>query len=56
MKKIPMKFFANEQVEVRIMMENDNWESSRKVFYELYPLFKKYIEISLLTRDDGTPY
>lgn len=38
------------------MMENDNWENSRKVFFELYPLYKKYIEISLLTRDDGTPY
>lgn len=56
MKQIPMKFFDNEQVEVRIMMENDNWESSRKVFFELYPMFKKHIEISLLTRDDGTPY
>lgn len=56
MKQIPMKFFDNEQVEVRIMMENDNWENSRKVFFELYPMFKKHIEISLLTRDDGTPY
>lgn len=56
MKKIPMKYFASQQVEVRIMMENDNWENSRKVFFELYPLYKKYIEISLLTRDDGTPY
>lgn len=56
MKKIPMKYFLKDQIEVRIMMENDNWENSRKVFYELYPLYKKYIEISLLSQNDGKPY
>lgn len=56
MKNIPEKYFARNQVEVRIMMENDNWENSRAVFNALYPRFKKYVEISLLTRDDGTSY
>lgn len=56
MKKIPMKYFTRNQIEVRIMMENDNWDNSKAVFYALYPQFKKYVEISLLTRDDGTSY
>lgn len=56
MKKIPYKYFTNDQVEVRIMMENDNWENSRKVFNELYPPFKKYVEISLLSNNNGSPY
>ena len=56
MNMIPMRFFENNQVEVRIMMENDNWENSRRVFRELYPKYKKWIEISLLSNNDGTTY
>lgn len=56
MAKVPMRFFEANQVEVRIMMENDNWESSRAAFRALYPRYKRWIEISLLSNNDGTPY
>lgn len=56
MNKMPKHFFDLNKIEVRIMMENDNWENSKKVFYALYPNYKKSIEISLLSKNDGLPY
>ena len=56
MLKIPLKFFENDQIEVRIMFENDNWDSAEEVFKQMYPLFKKWVEISLVSELDGKPY
>lgn len=55
-KMIPQKFIDNYQVEVRIMMENNNWENSKKVFKELYTKCKNIMELSLLLTNDGKPY
>lgn len=56
MLRVPMKFFENDQIEVRIMFENDNWENAEEVFKQMYPLFKRWVEISLVSDLDGKPY
>ena len=56
MLRIPLKFFENDQVEVRIMFENDNWDNAEEVFRQMCPLFKKWVEISLVSDLDGKPY
>ena len=29
---VPMKYFENDQVEIRIMFENDNWDNAEMIF------------------------
>ena len=56
MLRVPLKFFENDQIEVRIMFENDNWDNAEEVFRQMCPLFKKWVEISLVSDLDGKPY
>lgn len=56
MLRVPMKYFQNDQVEIRIMFENDNWDNAEVIFKQMYPLFKQWIEISLVMGNDGKPY
>ena len=45
MLRVPLKFF-----------ENDNWDNAEEVFRQMCPLFKKWVEISLVSDLDGKPY
>lgn len=56
MLKVPKQFFENNQIEIRIMFENDNWENSDRMFNYVYPIFKQWVEISLLQQNDGYSY
>ena len=38
------------------MFENDNWDNAEVIFKQMYPLFKQWIEISLVMGNDGKPY
>ena len=54
--EIPYEYFEKNMIEVRIMFEYENWDNSDMVFNLLFNKYKKWIEISLLTRNDGTIY
>ena len=48
-KMLPKKYFDNNQVDIRIMLENDNWENSVQAFKQLVNCCNKDIDINLLT-------
>ena len=52
----PMKFYEKNMIEVRIMYEFDNWNSSETVYNLLFQKYKQWMEVSLLTKNDGTIY
>lgn len=52
----PMRFYERNMIEVRIMYEFDNWDSSETVYNLLFQKYKRWMEISLLTKNDGTIY
>ena len=56
MVSIPMQYFENGQIEIRIMFELDNWQNSVKMYKLFYPTYKRWLEISLLTKNDGSLY
>lgn len=53
---IPYEFYEKNMIEVRIMFEYENWKSSDMIFNLLFNKYKKWIEISLLTKNDGSIY
>lgn len=52
----PIEFYEKNMIEVRIMYEYDNWNSSETVYNLLFQRYKQWMEISLLTRNDGKIY
>ena len=56
MVSIPMHYFKSSQIEIRIMFEFDNWQNSVKMYKLFYPTYKRWLEISLLTKNDGSLY
>jgi len=38
------------------MFELDNWQNSVKMYKLFYPTYKRWLEISLLTKNDGSLY
>ena len=52
----PDEYYEKNMIEVRIMYEYDNWNSSETVYNLLFQKYKRWMEISLLTNNDGTIY
>lgn len=52
-KSIPFKYYTNNQMVIRIMMGNNDWEYAKNAFFELREKYNDYIEISLLTDKSG---
>jgi hypothetical protein len=52
-KTIPFKYYTNNQMVIRIMMGNNDWEYAKNAFFELREKYNDYIEISLLTDKSG---
>ena len=55
-KMLPKKYFDNNQVDIRIMFENDNWENSVQAFKQLVNCCNKDIDINLLSQYSGGFY
>lgn len=53
---IPKKYFDANQIDIRIMLEPDNWENSINAVNQLCGVSKKDIEISLLIQPNGNFY
>lgn len=54
--KLPDYFYKNKQIEIRIMLEHDNWQNSIFIFNLLKHHFLQNIEISLLLDKCGKLY
>ena len=54
--EIPYEYYEKNMIEVRIMFEYENWSSSDMVYNLLFNKYKKWMEISLLTKNDGSIY